>query len=755
MAKGKSARYSIPDKIEPIERPSKPRTSRKDWQKRIQEQLQFYRKVNNRAQTKGSIDPFDFDGAFAERKTEALLNTLETIYERYKFVVAPDENPNDLGDEWIHLNLSFTSYSSIEAFSHILFGAALWILDHIASEDEKRYEMYRYLPTDDYALEEVYTPDVWDCQHDCDLIASVQYVLHYRNADIAGIEDDGQGNERVITDRASAAGTHRTDLPGRTNFEGLISLISKEDIERAVKHFEEYFWAWSDRYFACLKPLMQEIAACKERVEGIRVEYNATCDELAAAMDTLDKRFREQKRATKKNGRVPTANPLMVSSVDLSAFSLDTNALSSLTGRAMSTPENMIESDPILLNALMLSMKADRLDDQFDDAAGNWHSALDSKNKFMLDITRRGRIFRHDCEEDYGTAVAEAMTELPITDPYELCFALVYLVDQGSDLPWLYGTGTGLMEEVTEALPWGIIEYDEMDDAIWEGEPISAKPSAIPDWYERKYHRKGDNLVDFPRSLAQIVYEETGCLMPRDMHRYDSRVKDLGRYGIRGKDALTILSCMTALSNARRSTTALNFKPELLDIILNDDASSTEAAADEASAADLSDQVNRLRDEIRRLKEALHESDRASRDTKKELAAFREKAAMEHRELADLRELVFKSENDEDPYEEAADETLFPYEVQKDTIVFGGHDTWQKAIKPLLRGSIRFIDRGLVFDTSIIRHVDVVWIQSNAISHKQYYRVVDTARQYSKPVRYFTYASAAKCAEQLAENDTV
>ena len=480
--------------------------------------------------------------------------------------------------------------------------------------------------------------------------------------------------------------------------------------------------------------MQREIADCKERVEGIRLEFNATCDELAAAMDALDKRFREQKRAAKKNGSAPTANPLMMSSVDLSALSLETNALSPLVGRAMTSLGSMIEADPMYRSALMLSKKVDMLDEQFEDAVRDWHSALDTKNKFMLGMARRGRICRHDCVEDYGIAVADAMTELPIADPYELCFALVYLVDQGSDMPWLYGIGTGLMEEVTEALPWGFIEYDETDDEIWEGEPISAKPSAIPDWYERKYHQKGDDLVDFPRSLAQIVYEETGCLMPRDMHRYDSRVKALGRYGIRGKDALTILSCMNALSNARRSTSALNLKPELLDIILNDNAAPEEAVADEEPTADLSDQVNSLRAEVRRLKDALHESDRASRDAKKELTAVKEKAALEHRELADLREIVFKNENYEESSEKTADESLFPYEVRKDTLVFGGHDTWQKAIKPLLRGSIRFIDRDLVFDTSIIRHVDVVWVQSNAISHKQYYRVVDTARQYSEAI---------------------
>ena len=86
-------------------------------------------------------------------------------------------------------------------------------------------------------------------------------------------------------------------------------------------------------------------------------------------------------------------------------------------------------------------------------------------------------------------------------------------------------------------------------------------------------------------------------------------------------------------------------------------------------------------------------------------------------------------------------------------MIFGGHDTWEKAIKPMLTGNVRFISKELTFDTSIIRHAEVIWVQTNAISHTQYYRVVDTARQYKKPVRYFTNASAEKCAIQMVEND--
>ena len=100
------------------------------------------------------------------------------------------------------------------------------------------------------------------------------------------------------------------------------------------------------------------------------------------------------------------------------------------------------------------------------------------------------------------------------------------------------------------------------------------------------------------------------------------------------------------------------------------------------------------------------------------------------------------------------DDSRFPYEVSRETVVFGGHDTWLKAIRPMLTGNIRFVDKDLVFNVNLVRNADVIWIQPNAMSHSQYYRVVDAARQHGKPVRYFTYASAAKGAIQLMEADS-
>ena len=93
------------------------------------------------------------------------------------------------------------------------------------------------------------------------------------------------------------------------------------------------------------------------------------------------------------------------------------------------------------------------------------------------------------------------------------------------------------------------------------------------------------------------------------------------------------------------------------------------------------------------------------------------------------------------------------FQVRKQTVVFGGHATWLKVIRPMLRGNIRFIERDLGFSLNLIRNADIVWIQTNSLSHAMYTRIAGSARQYHKPVRYFSYASAARCARQVLEAD--
>lgn len=93
-----------------------------------------------------------------------------------------------------------------------------------------------------------------------------------------------------------------------------------------------------------------------------------------------------------------------------------------------------------------------------------------------------------------------------------------------------------------------------------------------------------------------------------------------------------------------------------------------------------------------------------------------------------------------------------PWQVKRRMVVFGGHDSCTKAIRPLLPG-VRFCGRDTLPDPNAIRNADVVWLQANALSHKYYYRIINTARENGVAVRYFGFASAQKCAVQLAMDE--
>lgn len=515
-----------------------------------------------------------------------------------------------------------------------------------------------------------------------------------------------------------------------------------------------------DRFFGDLTPFTEAITACDEKIRESRIKYNKLVDEFGAAVDKMEK-LRKQKSRT-GSASIPLMNPQSLPLMEskplemLKTAPLDMlrpqDPLSMLMRKGSSDIEKAAD------DARSLSIRLDQVGQYSDDQLDKVNELYKASRIYIGRMTRQGRIM-NDGLTDFGEVSIQPMEPMQIIDPYAFCFALLYLAEINDDLPWLYGACIGLMGEVVEALPWGIYEFDEIDDDIWCGNQMIAeeaklpKSITIPEMYDRHYRMKGDGL-DFPRSLVQIVYEETGCILPRNLHIYDERARMLGKYGIKGKDAATTLMLMSTIATARHSINALNMNADI-DLILGDEREEdVQAEPTETVSNAAEESVDDLKAEIKRLKAALHASDKENRETKKTLASITATAEREHRELADLREYVFNEEREaEEP--EATDTVAWPYDVQRDTVVFGGHPSWVRGIKGLLTGNIRFIDKDLIsFDTGIVRHADVLWIQPNAMSHTMFYRIIDTARTYGKPVRYFTFASWAKSAEQVAEGDS-
>ena len=168
--------------------------------------------------------------------------------------------------------------------------------------------------------------------------------------------------------------------------------------------------------------------------------------------------------------------------------------------------------------------------------------------------------------------------------------------------------------------------------------------------------------------------------------------------------------------------------------------------------------IDQLRDALKKAQASIHTAEAETRNTRKELNATKSIYEREHRELADLREIVFNAQFSgaagDLPQPAAVSAGIeYPYETARRTTVFGGHDTFLKAIKPMLP-NVRFIDASyMTFSPELVRNSDIVWIQTNCISHPMFWNVIRYAKQYGVQLRYFTQASAEKCADQVVETD--
>lgn len=122
----------------------------------------------------------------------------------------------------------------------------------------------------------------------------------------------------------------------------------------------------------------------------------------------------------------------------------------------------------------------------------------------------------------------------------------------------------------------------------------------------------------------------------------------------------------------------------------------------------------------------------------------------EHEELLELRSMFSASPRMGKPELQSA--VTFPYMAKHRIVLFGGHASWLRAVRPLLK-NVRFVEPEVRPNTSLFVNADCIWLQNNAMKHSDFYKIVNLARQYNIPVFYFQYASAEKCVEQLALED--
>ncbi len=202
-----------------------------------------------------------------------------------------------------------------------------------------------------------------------------------------------------------------------------------------------------------------------------------------------------------------------------------------------------------------------------------------------------------------------------ISDPYEICAGLLLLCsedalralyadvpgatpDKDLDLPWLFGTMEGMLTDVAHHLPWGMGRYSEDDIPFFKD---STKPLAHPDWYELTLEDK--------QSLAQVVYQATGAILPRELNDFDRLKSHMGKLGIRGKNAVYMAELMTVLETVQ-------FRQEFSSFDMPE-----ETPADTEDVEELREQIKALQERLNKATDATHSQDRRARKAEAELAA--------------------------------------------------------------------------------------------------------------------------------------
>lgn len=655
----------------------------------FQENLQLANRVQRKSKS-DIITKFDLTEKLYARRIKAVAHLMPEMKARYADTYPEMDVMNEFADV---ASLPILSYDIIDDEAHLCLGAAIWMLDQIWEAHEMQ-ELCDLLPVDcDY----VDMPDIYDTRFSYEIIERMLYVIQNRYGD---------------TDRYVVS-PNILSKKGDSIFHAILDLIPPVAKEMAAAQLKTKFWEWTDLYFKALNPIVHEM--CKQ---------DKALDRLTEQIEELKEKI-APKKPTKSTFPVATPLPLLGST-------------------SLNSPKR----------------EAEMLIRQIDKAEETQNNLRKKVGDFRFTSLQAGILSKYRLVKCMDADFADAMCNFPVEDPYELCFAILYLLDQDDDYAWVYSFMTGVICRAASMLPWGFEQYDEENDGFWfdDGEWIPSMP-LNPEWYETTYAGRSyadDEYEPHDVSIAQIIYEHTGAILPRNMHRFDDAFRPLKKRGMKPSEANMVCALMNVLGEASRQR---QYDPDIDDLDWDDVESEKDEKANtvEKENPATSEEVEKLKKELAQLKEqakkANYSLSRENRELKEKLEKAESTAGEMTQELADLREIVFNQQNGQSGAEEKAAEIkiTFPYHTTRRIIAFGGHDSWLREIKFKVP-DVRFMGED-ISSPEVIRRADVVWIQTNCIGHKSYYGIIDLARKYGRKVRYFKYASATKCAEQVVEEE--
>lgn len=719
--------------------------------------IQFARKNTS---SPSATKIYDLVDPILKRRKAAVYNLLPEVRERFGHLYDEDGILNAWGHECSAMSHSI---DGVDHLYHINLAIAMFMLDEL-KHSGKLSQASRYFNQDQKALMSVSLPDIYDPCHDEIVLRGMMELIRERDPR----DNKYQAFINDISAKRTVPVIHQMpeldagDLSPRERFNAVMTLIHPVVKERAMKRFEEKYWEFLRIFFECDAPFYKEWSDCKEKSDSLMDECRALNDKI------VDAKKGRLKQALPKCVLTPQmAKPLPQLPNISSSFDL---------GRPGSRMADDMES------LQMMATKGLGLEDQAEEADKKRLAIL-----FFANVTQM--IKYEDAIESLSEDIARRFMNFEVNDPYETCFGYLCLLEAGSDIPWTYNAAMAILLAAARKLPWNAFaieqeedledEFDDEDDDDYLAHlhertdtDFAEREAMIPlDWNEKKaeLYRLGylSNPLYEPleapspgwkMNIPQLIFGLTGLVMPRTVSDSADMAESFAAAGIdegvaKGLELYLQLAMDVQAQSKDWRRDAQQQPFPFMDKYFEPEESSE--PDDEDDVEELKAKLKQLKDANADFREALYHAQREIEAVKEDATKVEAQAASERTELAELRELVFTQANAEqldEPETERVAADQFPYNTKKRIVVFGGHDTWLKAIRPLLP-NVTFVNREQRPNADMIKAADVVWIQANALSHRSFYKIINVVRTNQVPIRYFGYASAMKCAMQVLEND--
>lgn len=657
----------------------------------------------------------------------------------------------------------------IDEDENITLAVALFILDDL-HRNRNIWEAMLYIPDSEELLCDVELPDDFtDAVFENSLIKGMMYLIEHRDdeEDIYFNAVSAKRTEENVPEREyihsemyknylddldkfrADKRAEGEDMSCRERLDKVLSFMQPETVERAEQRFKEKMFEFADILFARYDSFENEI----EEAIGRCVDV---CDELYSAEERLLKEVQKQEDERRKK-TVSRSSILSMKPMEMPQIDMDIAPFGNSFGTSY-VPDERDEIEIMLERVNELRDKLEKYDEERADILSERYRytvfAVNSREgyTFMVD----------DFEEE-----AAQLDALRVDNPYETCFAYFSLLDSGSDIVWLVPLAGMMLRLAAELLPWtqnrneALSDYMDMVEAeeqYDDEEEEEEETEAVPDYIEREARLYTPGYTDYSDWLEegakrvkkqdlmqlnfpQLIFKETGLNIPRRTDIHEGRDKGFIKSGISKKniDFFRMYLEVCCAVDYRIGFDKKRTEETEIDNVENTDT--------------MKSIISAKSDEIVQLKTALHKAENDLRNEKERSEKFFADMETERRELSELRELIYNLRNNIE--EEAAPDTEeihLPYTAQSNIVIFGGHDSWLRAFRPLVK-NVRIIDPHTNPDINLIRNADVVWMQSNAMPHSYYNKIMEIVRLRKILVKYFAYASAEKCARQLAAED--